>query len=78
MEFNLLIFKNQLEPVKYSIGQMNRFGAKLAILEQTTIPGTGTDEPDTILTIKLLSGNIEDVFHLGWKAAKEPGQITLL
>lgn len=72
MEFNLLIFKNQLTPVKYSIGQMNKYQTKIMILVETKLQGLKPDEPDYLLRLKLNSEDFQDIFNLGWLAGKEP------
>jgi hypothetical protein len=72
MKFSILIFKGQIDAVKYSVGQMNRYEKKIMILEEINLSGVQSGEPDMQLILFLCSENLFDIFRLGWDAAKQP------
>ena len=77
MKFSILLFKKQINAVKYSIGQMNRYDKKIMILEEIHLTGMKTDEPDVELILYLCSGNISDIYQMGWDSAKQPITLNL-
>jgi hypothetical protein len=72
--FKITIFKNRLFSVRYAISQLR---LNLRVIETNDIPGPlPSDEPDLIVTIKLLPGaDLSEIFYLGDRARKEPAQI---
>jgi hypothetical protein len=70
MEFSILIFSNRLSALKYSISQLR---SNIRIVRENEIPGPlPSDEPDLKVTLKLISGDLSEIFYLGQKTAKEP------
>lgn len=73
MIFKIKIFANQIFSVRYAISQKS---LNIKVIETSKIPGQlSSDEPDTQLTLKLMSEDLGEIFTLGWRAAKEPTPI---
>ena len=72
--FKITIFKNRLFSVQYAI---SRLQSQIRIIEVFDIPGPlPSDEPDCIVTLKLLPGaDLSEIFYLADRAGKEPAEI---
>ena len=72
MEFKIQIFENRLSALKFSISQLR---SNIRIIRENEIPGPlASDEPNLEVTLKLLSGDLSEIFYLGERSAKEPTQ----
>ena len=72
--FKITIFKNRLFSVQYAI---SRLRSQIRIIDTSEIPGPlPSDEPDLIVTLKLLPGaDLSEIFYLGDRSRKEPAEI---
>lgn len=70
MEFTIRIFRNRLSALKFSISQLH---LNIKIVSENILPGPlPSDEPDLEITLKLLSGDLSEIFYLGQRTGKEP------
>jgi hypothetical protein len=73
--FTLKIQKKIVAPLHYVIGTKK---LNIKIISEQTLPGViPSGEPDTELTLQLLSEDLSELITLGWFAAKEPLTFTL-
>ena len=70
MEFTIRIFANRFSALHYSISILR---LNIKIVNKIELPGPlPCDEPDLEITLKLLSGDLSEIFYLGQRIAKEP------
>ena len=75
MEFKIKIEKKWIGPIEFIINYRH---LNIKIIKKEPIPGPMTSEdPDTEVTLRLLSGNPGEIFFLGFYAGQERLSITL-
>jgi len=68
--FKIKICQDRISALKYSISQLS---LNIKVIDIIELPGPiPSEDPDTEITLKLLSEDLGEIFYLGQRTSKEP------